>query len=670
MKIALIKCSGSLNVGNEFINAGGIYLVKQIFPHDELLEYEFFDSAIKQNFKYPSPALLDWTKKQIEDECDLMFIFGGSIISKYTADVLNELAKIQVKKVLLGAGAYQYDDFDRQLCLQISRDYDYIFTRDDETFSYFHGASNVFSGIDLAFFVKDVINNPAKIGDYALINEDLLCDNLEQTRTNHKQLLHKYKNVYVIENTTTRYQEVEDFLQIGYWDNLYQTISHANFVLTNRIHTVVCCLSNAVPFMYTGYDAEGVTGRNLLFHKVGFRLENYKSYSECKEISQQIDNAKHKMVNELQQLFAIKRIAIQLFGHMRSFELAYKSFKKNIIDANEFDGYVIDIFIHTWDQVDHNTISYREDGTSVPLKLTDEQIGLAKKLYDPKKIVITPQIEYENIVMSEKLGNGNVKRSIRGCVNMAFSLYTGSKLRQEYERDTGNKYDYVLVTRPDVIFYKEVKLARIINTYRTFNIKEPDSVIFHSIGLWGRPHKIEDDRIMGGTDLVFFGRPHNIDIANSVYENFEENIDVNNFYCMEVWLRSYWKSKGLLAYMAQIRQGIEFELLKDMPENEMIILFQQYKTTLENNEGLSEFLKQLWEYTNYYTKQFSTLDTILQKLEMQNVALADKQTQLADKQTQLAEVLRKLQIPFKTFRRIAALFVPSKQLRQKLRGDK
>jgi hypothetical protein len=67
---------------------------------------------------------------------------------------------------------------------------------------------------------------------------------------------------------------------------------------------------------------------------------------------------------------------------------------------------------------------------------------------------------------------------------------------------------------------------------------------------------------MAGTDLVFFGRPNDIDTATSIYENFEQNIDPNHFYCMEVWLRLFWKSSGLVPYLIQFRHGLEFDVLK------------------------------------------------------------------------------------------------------------
>lgn len=308
-KIALIKCSGSLNVGNEFINAGGKYLLRQIFPERKFLEYEFFDSAIPHNYKYNTPALLDWSKHEIEEECDLMVIFSGCIISKFTKAILEELSEIKIKKVLLGAGAYQYDNFDKNLCLSLIKKYDYIFTRDDITFSYFNDAAGVFSSIDLGFYAKDEIGSlliphfPTNTTKYALINIDLIKDNLRRINRMKKGLKEHFDKVYIIENTTSKYSNVEDFLYIGYCDNLYKTIQHASYVVTNRIHTVVCCLSNSVPFIYLGSDYNG-NGRSSLFSKFGFTLmcnEDY-TYNELKIVNEKIEIVKNNEFNKIRAI--------------------------------------------------------------------------------------------------------------------------------------------------------------------------------------------------------------------------------------------------------------------------------------------------------------------------------------------------------------------------------
>ena len=49
-----------------------------------------------------------------------------------------------------------------------------------------------------------------------------------------------------------------------------------------------------------------------------------------------------------------KKIAVQMFGHLRTFEHTYKSFFENLINPNKEDGYEIDIFIHTWDKLEAN----------------------------------------------------------------------------------------------------------------------------------------------------------------------------------------------------------------------------------------------------------------------------------------------------------------------------
>ena len=50
---------------------------------------------------------------------------------------------------------------------------------------------------------------------------------------------------------------------------------------------------------------------------------------------------------------------------------------------------------------------------------------------------------------------------------MAYSLYQGSKLRKEYERSEGVEYDWVIVTRPDILFHKDFSVDQILDSYCT-----------------------------------------------------------------------------------------------------------------------------------------------------------------------------------------------------------
>lgn len=238
-----------------------------------------------------------------------------------------------------------------------------------------------------------------------------------------------------------------------------------------------------------------------------------------------------------------KRLAIQLFGHLRTFEHTFENFKKNVIEPNKEDGYEIDIFIHTWDQHDHNTVSYRQDGTSVPEKLTDIQIDRVKKAYNPKKISITSQQDRDELIIIEKLGKG--KRSIKGCLNIAYTLFRGSELRQEYENETATKYDYVFITRPDILFLNPIKIDSILSLYDEFGFEKPENGLYYAYNPFRGKFGIEDPRIVAGSDLIYFAEPKNADKAVSLYKDFDNNIDVNNFYCFEVWQMQFWKKMGI-----------------------------------------------------------------------------------------------------------------------------
>ncbi|EAH8660000.1 hypothetical protein EWH67_09410, partial [Campylobacter coli] len=55
-----------------------------------------------------------------------------------------------------------------------------------------------------------------------------------------------------------------------------------------------------------------------------------------------------------------KKLAIQLFGHMRTYEQTYEKFKENIINVNLQDGWEIDLFIHTWNKFNSSSKSWHE----------------------------------------------------------------------------------------------------------------------------------------------------------------------------------------------------------------------------------------------------------------------------------------------------------------------
>lgn len=260
---------------------------------------------------------------------------------------------------------------------------------------------------------------------------------------------------------------------------------------------------------------------------------------------------------------AKKRIAIQLFGHLRTFEYTYNSFLQNIIIPNE-DDWDIDIFIHTWNELDHSTVNYRnvEGKPLTDKQLTKDDIKKAKKLYNPKDMLIEPQLKCDEIILTEKMGG--FKRSIKGCLNMSYTIYKSSELRKNYAKKHKIDYDWVIVTRPDLLFKKIFSINEIFSSHKTLGFEIPSDAIFYGFNPFGRENMIEEPQFLTGSDLIFMGKPENIDKATNLYEDFDNNIDKNNFYCMEVWWGNYWRKQNLKPYAINYKDGPDFAVLKTL----------------------------------------------------------------------------------------------------------
>jgi hypothetical protein len=77
-----------------------------------------------------------------------------------------------------------------------------------------------------------------------------------------------------------------------------------------------------------------------------------------------------------------KRIAIQLFGHLRSFQRTCRSLEKYVILPNKKNGCQVDIFIHTWDELEHTDtrLHYVTDKRNRGKPLTDAHREFVKNI--------------------------------------------------------------------------------------------------------------------------------------------------------------------------------------------------------------------------------------------------------------------------------------------------
>ncbi|AEF85098.1 putative sugar transferase [Treponema primitia ZAS-2] len=237
----------------------------------------------------------------------------------------------------------------------------------------------------------------------------------------------------------------------------------------------------------------------------------------------------------------MKKIAIQLFGHLRTYRSTYKNFIKNVVEANRNNGYDVDVFIHTWTESDHSNITwYNQNGQKSNKPVTDDIIKEIYKYYSPKKFLIENQIEVTDHIITSKFG---FNHSYKHLFNFTYTVYKSSELRHDYKNEFGEIYDYVIVTRPDIMFYKPFILDDILGFYQTRNIDIPGNGIFY---IGGEYNKIVDRRFIGGNDLLYFGTEYSIDKATNLHTTLNRNELIRNFYSGDYLWYNHWINGAML----------------------------------------------------------------------------------------------------------------------------
>lgn len=228
------------------------------------------------------------------------------------------------------------------------------------------------------------------------------------------------------------------------------------------------------------------------------------------------------------------KIAVLLFGHLRDFENCADALNENLLMH-----YDADVFMHTWDELDHNSKGWHEQ--RVEASRVNEEIVVEK--YHPKGLVIEHQEKYskERVLQSPYFENFRLSSAIPYFI--FYSLNKANQLRLAYEKKNGITYDYIFVTRPDVRlktpFYLEKYLWQIdvlgfdMDACRFFGTYEPK---YFSLG-----YTITNQ----SNDLFFFAKPN---VVNKY-------IDVN-VHLTEEEIEKYMIN-GVSIYTAkEIRSGI------------------------------------------------------------------------------------------------------------------
>ncbi len=194
------------------------------------------------------------------------------------------------------------------------------------------------------------------------------------------------------------------------------------------------------------------------------------------------------------------KVAVQMFGHLRTFEKCASSIKKNLIDL-----YDCDVFMHTWDETNHSTLSHHKNKCKVK-KVDTQVVEKLKKLYSLKSI----KVEHQNVQdwgNIQCLCNPKSKISVWGLSCMYHSQNEVNKLRKQYQKEQGIQYDYIVFIRPD-IYLNRPFILDILNKELVLTKQNKEKIKFVAHGRYINDFALTAD---AATDILFVSSPNTAD---------------------------------------------------------------------------------------------------------------------------------------------------------------
>ncbi|MDR1826522.1 MAG: hypothetical protein LBQ49_02410, partial [Rickettsiales bacterium] len=174
----------------------------------------------------------------------------------------------------------------------------------------------------------------------------------------------------------------------------------------------------------------------------------------------------------------MKKVAIQLCGHLRSYKSTYADFLDKVVGTLRDEGYEADIFLHSWNESDTSEKSWHNlEGDKRGRGVSDGDVEFIKKAYNPKAFLLEDQITpKENFEFGEKFMN--MPRQFSAVINSSYTRYKVNDLRRRYEKEHGVEYDYVIQTRPDIKFITPFGIRKFLKTYDAYGLAVPEDALF------------------------------------------------------------------------------------------------------------------------------------------------------------------------------------------------
>lgn len=265
------------------------------------------------------------------------------------------------------------------------------------------------------------------------------------------------------------------------------------------------------------------------------------------------------------------KIAVCFFGHLRTFKKCAPKLKENMLSK-----YDCDIFMHTWDKLNHSTPTWHAN----EFQTDDTNVKDIICSYGKLKAIEVEQQTPQDWGCANFLVNYNMSQtsiSIYGMSAMFYSMAKVNQLRSNYEKKNKIKYDYVVCLRPDILLNRELDINNLLSTQAPEDI---DKALFTMANPFATVLKGFES--YGITDCFFLGRPNVVENVLSnlpkVKEVFQPNVVYRNG--PEYEFIKAIKALNYIPYRIDFKYGEDIDILRNQPSEKLrkkIIRFHLFK---------------------------------------------------------------------------------------------
>ena len=158
------------------------------------------------------------------------------------------------------------------------------------------------------------------------------------------------------------------------------------------------------------------------------------------------------------------KIALCLFGQPRyiSNSRIFEHHKKAIYSQGD-----VDVFTHYWFDSNKDTFERSDWSYSENLTISKDTVEIIESRYKPKNQIFEPQIDFtpspkiKKIVDNLKDQRFNNDKNIFNIYSQLYSIEKSIQLFQDYSKENSIKYDFIILTRFDVILWSFPKLTNL-----------------------------------------------------------------------------------------------------------------------------------------------------------------------------------------------------------------